>query len=56
VSGPEQVRRFVVVPTPFSVAADELTVSLKLRRNIVLNKHAAALEALYRECGATAGT
>jgi long-chain acyl-CoA synthetase len=49
VSGSEQVKKFVVLPAPFSVAADELTVSLKLRRNVVLNKHAAALERLYWE-------
>ncbi|MGH7169314.1 MAG: AMP-dependent synthetase/ligase, partial [Gemmataceae bacterium] len=36
----EQVKKFVVVPQPFSVAAEELTVSLKLRRNVVLAKYA----------------
>ena len=41
---------FVVLPRPFSVAADELTVSLKLRRNVVLAKYRAELEALYRAC------
>jgi long-chain acyl-CoA synthetase len=49
VSKMEQVKKFVVLPRPFSVAADELTVSLKLRRNVVLTKYAALLEALYRE-------
>jgi long-chain acyl-CoA synthetase len=49
VSNPERVKAFVVLPNPFTVAADELTVSLKLRRNVVLQKHAAALEALYKE-------
>ncbi len=49
VSGAEQVRKFVVLPRPFSVAADELTVSLKLRRNVILGKYASQLEALYRE-------
>jgi long-chain acyl-CoA synthetase len=48
VSGGEQVRRFLIVPQPFSVAADELTVSLKLRRNVVLAKYARQLEELYR--------
>jgi long-chain acyl-CoA synthetase len=47
----EQVRKFIVLPTPFTVAADELTVSLKLRRNVILGKHKAALEALYRDAG-----
>ncbi len=49
VSCAEQVRKFVVVPRPFSVAADELTVSLKLRRNVILAHHAQEVEALYRE-------
>jgi long-chain acyl-CoA synthetase len=49
VSSAEQVRKFIIVPRPFSVAADELTVSLKLRRNVVLTRYAAQLEALYRD-------
>jgi long-chain acyl-CoA synthetase len=49
VSSGEQVRKFIVLPRPFSVAADELTVSLKLRRSVVFDKHRAALEALYRD-------
>jgi long-chain acyl-CoA synthetase len=43
----ERVKKFVVLTRPFSVANDELTVSLKLRRNVVLTHHAAELEALY---------
>ncbi len=43
----EKVRNFVVVAQPFSVAAEEMTVSLKLRRNVVLGKYAAQLDALY---------
>jgi long-chain acyl-CoA synthetase len=49
VSPAEQVRKFIIVPRPFSVAADELTVSLKLRRNVILAHHAQEVEALYRE-------
>jgi long-chain acyl-CoA synthetase len=49
VSKMEQVKKFLVLPRPFSVAADEMTVSLKLRRNVVLAKYAAQLEALYRD-------
>jgi long-chain acyl-CoA synthetase len=48
VSRAEQVRKFVVIPEPFSVAAEELTVSLKLRRAVVLKKYAGLLDALYR--------
>ena len=45
----EQVKKFVILPRPFSVAADELTVSLKLRRNVVLERYARQVEELYRE-------
>lgn len=47
VSPAEQVKKFVIVPQPFSVANDELTVSLKLRRNVVLTKYAQQLDELY---------
>jgi long-chain acyl-CoA synthetase len=49
VSNCEQVRKFIVLPKPFTVAADELTVSLKLRRNVVLGKYGKELEALYQQ-------
>jgi long-chain acyl-CoA synthetase len=45
----EQVKRFVVLPRPFSIDGDELTVSLKLRRSVILKKYAGELESLYRE-------
>jgi long-chain acyl-CoA synthetase len=45
----EQVKKFLVLSRPFSVAADELTVSLKLRRNVIYANHRATLEALYQE-------
>jgi long-chain acyl-CoA synthetase len=49
VSGPEQVKKFIVLREPFTVAGDELTVSLKMRRGVILNKYASQLERLYRE-------
>jgi long-chain acyl-CoA synthetase len=49
VSSGEQVKKFMIVSRPFSVAADELTVSLKLRRNVVLAKYARQLDELYHE-------
>jgi long-chain acyl-CoA synthetase len=45
----EQVKKFIVLPRPFTVAADELTVSLKLRRGVIFAKYQAELDALYRE-------
>jgi long-chain acyl-CoA synthetase len=47
VSSAEQVRKFLILQQPFTVAADELTVSLKLRRNVVVKKYASQLDALY---------
>ena len=44
----EQVKKFLILPRPFSVAADELTVSLKLRRNVVLERYGRQVEELYR--------
>jgi long-chain acyl-CoA synthetase len=49
VSSSEQVKKFLIVPQPFSVAADELTVSLKLHRNVILAKYARQIEELYRD-------
>lgn len=45
----EQVRKIAVLAEPFSVAKEELTVSLKLRRSVIYKHHRAELEALYRE-------
>jgi long-chain acyl-CoA synthetase len=44
----ERVKNFVVLPRPFTVADEELTVSLKVRRNVVFARHQNELEALYR--------
>ena len=43
----EQVKKFVVLTQPFSIAAEELTVSLKLRREVVWAHNAKVLEGLY---------
>lgn len=55
VSKMEQVRKIVVLARPFSVAADELTVSLKLRRNVITQKYASQLDALYQDAGSGEG-
>jgi long-chain acyl-CoA synthetase len=46
-SNAEQIKAFLVLPVPFSLANDEVTVSLKLRRNVIFARHQAALDALY---------
>ncbi|HLW67351.1 MAG TPA: AMP-dependent synthetase/ligase [Gemmataceae bacterium] len=43
----EQVKEFVIRSQPFGVATGELTVSLKMRREVIFAKHAPELEALY---------
>lgn len=45
----EQVKKIVVLAQPFSLGNDELTVSLKLRRSVILDHHRQELEKLYRE-------
>jgi long-chain acyl-CoA synthetase len=44
----EQIRRFAVLPRDFSIEHDEVTPTLKLRRNVILEHFADELEALYR--------
>ncbi|HEY5698764.1 MAG TPA: hypothetical protein VIT01_14760, partial [Acidimicrobiales bacterium] len=49
VAGYEQVKKFLVLPRPFTVADGELTVSLKMRRGVIFARYQAELEALYRD-------
>jgi long-chain acyl-CoA synthetase len=44
----EQVKKFVVLSRPFTVAAEELTVSLKMRRGVILDHNRALIDELYR--------
>ncbi len=43
----EQIRKCLVLPEPFTVEKEELTVSLKLRRNVVFAKHQNKIDGLY---------
>jgi long-chain acyl-CoA synthetase len=45
----EQVKKFHVLPRPFTVADGELTVSLKMRRGVIFARYQAELESLYRD-------
>ena len=49
VAGYEQVKKFHILPQPFTVAAGELTVSLKTRRGVIFERYRDELAALYRE-------
>ena len=45
----EQVRRFTLLEKEFSQEADEMTPTLKLKRNVVIEKYADAIAGLYPE-------
>jgi len=45
----EQVKRFILRPKPFTPETGELTVSLKLKREVIFKNHAADWERLYTE-------
>ena len=49
VSNCEQIKKFVVLPQPFSVDKEELTVSLKLRRNVIGEKYKLLIDGLYAD-------
>jgi long-chain acyl-CoA synthetase len=49
VSNCEQVRRFHVLAEPFSVANEELTVSLKLRRAAIGKRHERVIDHMYSD-------
>src|SRR5205823_6085430 len=45
----EQVRKFILLPEPFTFARGEMTVTAKLRRRQIVARYKDQLEALYRE-------
>jgi len=47
-SSPERIKRFVLVDRELTVAANELTPTWKIRRNIVAARYRALLDPLYR--------
>ena len=46
-SHPEQVKRFLIISTPLSIARGELTPNLKVKRNVVIEHYAQQIETLY---------
>ena len=44
----EQIKRFAILPEDLSQATGELTPTLKVKRNVVVEKFAAVIEELYR--------
>jgi long-chain acyl-CoA synthetase len=47
VSSTEAVKRFVVLPHDLSLEADEITPTMKVKRNVVMAKYREQLESLY---------
>ncbi|WP_142847395.1 long-chain fatty acid--CoA ligase [Telmatospirillum sp. J64-1] len=45
----EKIRRFTMIPEPFSVANEMMTPTLKIRRHIIRQHYGDRLEALYNE-------
>jgi long-chain acyl-CoA synthetase len=50
----ERPKKLLLLAQDFSVEANELTPTLKVRRRIVETRHRAAIEALYHETAAPA--
>lgn len=45
----EGIRKFAVIERPLSIASGELTPTMKVRRQIVIERHHELIESLYRE-------
>ena len=45
----EQIKRFTLLPRPFSMERGELTNTLKIRRPVLLKNYAAEIEKMYEE-------
>lgn len=45
----EQVRKFTLLPRPFSIEGGEMTPTLKLKRKVICDLHMEEIEAMYEE-------
>jgi long-chain acyl-CoA synthetase len=45
----EKVQKFLLLPRAFTQEAEELTVSLKVRRGVIIDKYRRQLEKMYQE-------
>ncbi|MDR1737793.1 MAG: long-chain fatty acid--CoA ligase [Candidatus Symbiothrix sp.] len=45
----EQIKRFVILPEPFTIKTGELTNTLKIKRKFIAEKYQEAIEEMYKE-------
>jgi long-chain acyl-CoA synthetase len=45
----EKIKRFILLPFPFTMEGRELTDTLKLRRRVILEKYASLIDSMYKE-------
>ena len=45
----EKVKKFVLLPKPFTMEAGELTNTLKIKRRVLNKNYAAEIESMYEE-------
>ena len=43
----EQIKRFIILPRPFSMESGELTNTLKIRRPVILRRYSKLIDAIY---------
>ena len=46
-SGFEKVKKFILMPAEFEISSGEITPTLKVKRNVILNKYAALIDKMY---------
>ena len=47
-AGYEQIKRFTLMPQPFSMEKGEITNTLKIKRNVLNTRYADVIEAMYQ--------
>jgi len=45
----EQIKKFVILPTPFGIDSGELTPTMKIKRKVVAQKYAREIDSMYAE-------